>query len=916
LEDISKQVWAKTADAYNTDADSTGLWLSLHQHLVDTAGIADILWDRFWPEQTKNLITSTIGDEDQARKLYVFLACVHDVGKCSPGFQNMARNTHPDLLARTEAAIGEHIDERARNRDCRHETTGYIALHEWFKEHGVYRKVSPALATVIGGHHSVYARETILAENDVNDHVDTPRTRAYGNTTVWIAARSAIINDAYQRSGLVNDTLLNMKCIPMVVQSVLTGMVIVADWMASNQQCFPLSISGIADDDDRLSVAWKQINLPRPWDMKDSQSDDDVMFHNRFGFPDTSHINPLQRTILDYTRDHTPGLMIIEAPMGSGKTEAALLAAEQLAANHHSGGLVFALPTQATANGIFTRMKDWVGNATTGQESLRLLHGNASLNSEVEELRRDEWRIKTYGGESTIRVPQWFNGSKQGMLSSFVVCTIDQILMVALQQKHVMLRHAGLAGKTIIVDEVHSSDDYMEVYLERALEWLASMNCSVILMSATLHAQRRADMVSAYAKGRKDTVNLDTNSTSYPLVTTYGDDDGVVSLEPSVESHDTRISVKPLNTSAFSLMRSLLVNGGTAAIIHNTVREAQDDYKDFIANGWDPSEIVLFHSKFLQTDRQKLETLIMSKLGKHGDRPYRLVVIATQVIEQSLDIDFDVMITDLAPIDLILQRAGRLHRHDRTRPVLLAEPVLYVNGLQTDVNKEPMINRIHAMIYSKSQLIRADCILYNRKGFSIPSDIPRLVAESVDKGIVVPKAWKTILNQADDDYVLNTETERNKAAEGYLLQGPYTNITMMASNDRKLEDDAKKEQAIRAAVRDSVSSITVIALRLNNNGSLATFDNDTEFSPTIIPDAKLAREIANQKITLPMFFSSNRNFYDTIDSLENNHFMAWDSSPLLQGELVLLFDSDNNALLSGQILHYDATIGITYRKGE
>lgn len=292
-------------------------------------------------------------------------------------------------------------------------------------------------------------------------------------------------------------------------------------------------------------------------------------------------------------------------------------------------------------------------------------------------------------------VYQWFEGRKKSMLADFVVGTVDQLLQLALKQKHVMLRHVALMNKVVIIDECHAYDAYMNVYLKRALNWLGRYKVPVILLSATLPAAKRDDLVRAYLnrdaatsrRRRRDIQNEEANS-DYPLMT-YTDGDNV--LQKHVEAGVMPLNVKVnriYENDVVDLLEDLLSDGGCAAIIVNTVKHAQELAERLKAEFGD--DVSLLHSRFTATDRISKEDILRKQLGKAGTgtkRPHRLIVVGTQVIEQSLDIDFDVMISELCPIDLLLQRMGRLHRHNRNRPDKLKKR----NALCSNVRTKTLI---------------------------------------------------------------------------------------------------------------------------------------------------------------------------------------------------------------------------------
>ena len=249
------------------------------------------------------------------------------------------------------------------------------------------------------------------------------------------------------------------------------------------------------------------------------------------------------------------------------------------------------------------------------------------------------------------------------------------------------MRLFGLAGKTVIIDEVHAYDAYMMKLMERLLEWLAALGCGVVLLSATLPNKKRHDLVKAFAAGlRRNEPKREDKL--YPRLTwvsrTYS---GVEHFPASTQFSRTILyewvnGALPTATSqVFTLgvrLQKALADGGCAAVICNTVSRAQEVFRALkpFFSGQDVDdgqhELNLFHARFLYDDREQREGQALRRFGKPNDpkvkRPRRAVLVATQVIEQSLDLDFDLMVTEMAPVDLILQRAGRLHRHNRPRP--------------------------------------------------------------------------------------------------------------------------------------------------------------------------------------------------------------------------------------------------------
>ena len=440
----------------------------------------------------------------------------------------------------------------------------------------------------------------------------------------------------------------------------------------------------------RVDRAWEALDLTSPWEVQSDVTEPGA-FAERFGFPP----NEVQRAMLEaVSQVQEPGVFILEAQMGVGKTEAALGAAEILAKHGGEGGIFFGLPTQATANGIFGRLLAWAEKQPDGLEhSIKLAHGMAELNEAYLRLQQDTVQVEEdleadpdVDPESRVMVHQWFRGNKQGLLADFVIGTVDQLLLAALKQKHVMLRHLGLAGKVVVIDECHAYDAYMNCYLDRALTWLGRYKVPVILLSATLPAKRRVELVRAYLNGRTAPDGLWQTCRGYPLLT-WTDGKRVEQTTIPLETEPRRVETFPLTEEQLTdTLRSALREGGCAGVIVNTVKKAQAVAARLRAE-LPEFEVVVFHAQFLMPDRAAKEEALMKRIGKHSTPEQRdkLIVVGTQVLEQSLDIDLDFLVTELCPMDLLLQRIGRLHRHEgraRPRPVAQARCAVLDTGTE------------------------------------------------------------------------------------------------------------------------------------------------------------------------------------------------------------------------------------------
>ena len=611
-----------------------------------------------------------------------------------------------------------------------------------------------------------------------------------------------------------------------------------------------------------------------------------------------------------------------------GKTEAALALSEILAARAGAGGMFFGMPTQATSNGIFPRLEKWAGGLAEDEQTLlaiKLAHGNAALNEDYRELFTGHSNLNIES-DSGLIVHDWFSGRKQTLLSDFVIGTVDQLLMAALKQKHVMLKHFGLSGKVVVVDECHAYDAYMSQYLDMAIKWLGIYKVPVIILSATLPEKRRAELIEAYTDSEKhrakhteahvDKKTADEawkHSLAYPLLT-YTENNTVKQKALAFDGENKEVSVRRIIRDEVAATAGYAVErGGCVGVIVNTVRKAQEIAAE-LQSAFPKAEVIIMHAQFIMTDRAKREEQILKRVGKRSTPESRrgLIIVGTQVLEQSLDLDFDLMITELCPMDLLLQRTGRLHRHNRVRPQGLETASCFVLD-ETDDS----FDSGSAAIYGEWLLMRTRALLPNK--LTIPSDIPLLVQQTYDETNNEMLGELTEgMKKAQEENKLRTGKKRSSAGN-YLISKPSNKKGKCL--DGWLDNDIKpnNEQTGEKAVRDGDPSVDVIALMCDGEGLIRIIADKPE---TIIPaDRPPSREeallIARQKLRLPGFFGRRWKIDDTIEQLEaetQNVFSAWQDSALLKEEVVLLFDEDLNADLAGVQLHYDIKTGLTYVK--
>ena len=306
----------------------------------------------------------------------------------------------------------------------------------------------------------------------------------------------------------------------------------------------------------------------------------------------------------------------------------------------------------------------------------------------------------------------------------------------------------------------------------------------------------------------------------------------------------------------------------------------------------------------------------MRYLGKDGDRPQKLIVVGTQVIEQSLDIDFDVMISDIAPVDLLIQRMGRLHRHTRdNRPRKHKKPVLYVLG--NDKNLE--FETGSKAVYGGYLLARTGYFLGD--SIRLPSDISRLVQEVYDENIEpdLSDELKKKYYEYKVEYEALVNSKESRAGT-YRLSSPVLKkrISKEPSLIGWLNNQSRNfgEEEGNSQVRDTQDTIEVIALK-KIKGGYTTFDSDEDMSENI-EDTKIAKRIASCTIKLPNKLLKSYNIDKTIRELEDfyiNNLQKWDNSAWLKGTLCAMFDENNECSINGVNMIYDKKYGLI-SKGE
>ncbi|MCK9250734.1 MAG: CRISPR-associated helicase Cas3' [Solirubrobacteraceae bacterium] len=782
------EFWAKTGGGDE--------YLSVGAHLDDALAVGRRLWDVVLVDRQRHWIADHLRlDVDGARAWATFLVGVHDVGKITPTFQGLVPGLAERVVPSGLEAQGPDV------RRERHDALGGAILRRWLIARGTGPSVASRLAAAISGHHGQLRSDAHIARRAGEVLVSAPSWRSHQDAMLEHVARETIAGRPSPEP-------------TTAVVLALAGFVTVADWIASDAHHFPVSAQSSRPASTELAIP---AVIPSAWcrpplaPVADAGTHAEA-FAELFRAPDGAPRPPraTQRAVIDAVADRATGrLLIIEDRTGSGKTEAAMWAVRR-ALEDGARGLYVGMPTRATADQLHARASAFLARLwPDAHVRPRLLHGMASVLvdplSDIRPAGTDTEESGEYaGGDTDADAQAWFAAAKRGLLAPFAVGTIDQALLATMWVRHSTVRLWGLQGKVVVLDEVHAYDAYSSTLLARLVAWLAAGDATVVLLSATLPAARRDALTRAFRSGltgrvaeerpvvgsrrrprRASGVERATRpSAPYPRIT-IADRGGVDEREvtddrPSRTLALRRLDVDPdrADEQVAARLMTAVATDGCVGVVCNTVAAAQSRYAMLRERVGRDVELLLLHARQRPCERSAIESRLLARLGPPSDpvvvRPRRMIVVATQVIEQSLDLDFDLLLSDVAPIDLLIQRAGRVHRHDRARPSSHDKATLELVDVGGDRADRPFLPASDR-VYAESVLQRTRLALRDRMVLKEPDDLDTLI-ESVygDLEPNVSEAEVDGLRRAEERDAQKTrkQTEAADGLHGALFPGP------------------------------------------------------------------------------------------------------------------------------------------------
>lgn len=764
----------------------------LPYHCLDVAAVGMVYLQR--SDGLRRFLQASLALEspDDLLNFVAFVLAIHDLGKFSEAFQGQ----RPDLMAQ----LRSRPPDTGKPYTIRHDTLGWLLWHQYLQDVAIEQNWFGADTedTMDGidwwlrasvGHHGLPPDSTGNWRQHFLVTEDVPAVM------VFIAELRALlppdrISEASARLGSIT-----FETVCRTLSWWMAGITILADWIGSNTEFFPYHSGDLSLQEywpEALERAERALDATGVLPARCRKRS----FHDLF--PEIASPSPLQTWAIDAAIDTSPQIHILEDVTGAGKTEASVILAHRLIACGCADGFFIALPTMATANAMYSRIAQVYRELFEGHPSLVLAHGQRSL---VEEFAASVLPTGTAEADpsqeddtATVRCNAWLaDHNKRALLAPAGVSTIDQILLCSLYSKHQSLRLLGLFRKVLIVDEVHACDAYMQRVLETVLTFHAMAGGSAILLSATLPQGMKQALLAAFARGRNAAPPDGVQLPCFPLVTTWREGQTSATLAPITSRpavcRDLAVRYVSDEADVLTTIRTALTQGKCVCWMRNTVSDVLAAH-DHFAGELDDEHLIVFHARFALQDRLTTEQRILKHFGKASTPELRAgrLVIASQVAEQSLDADWDLVISDLAPIDRLLQRAGRLQRHPRSADGARlddpqaqdqrGQPCLWVYGpTWTEAPEANWFRQAFpkaAHVYPHHGQLWLTAKALQRGTIAVPVDARTLIEDVFGEETDLPPGLQTSANQADGAYFSDLAVAQQntiKIEDGYARGG-------------------------------------------------------------------------------------------------------------------------------------------------
>jgi CRISPR-associated endonuclease/helicase Cas3 len=881
--------WAKTLE------NNPETYHPVLYHMLDVANVSLLLWNEVIHPEIKQHINKELMISEQDIPFFIaWVSGLHDIGKVTPAFQ------------RKNQTFKTRLSERGYNfplvANDLHGILSSVIIQRYLIQKDINNCITAKnISQLTGGHHGVFPDAYSM------QYV----SRSIGNQR-WIDIQTQMIETLWEL--IANKPFPQFKNLenditnPLILPS-LSGLVSISDWIGSNIDYFPYNNSLSPNDYAEVSKENANKALKKLGYLPVINSHiPSLSFNELFGFEP----NGLQKKVIEMvSNQREPYLMAVEARMGQGKTEAAIYSIDRSLINKSSSGFYIALPTQATSNAMYDRVKiDYLQKKSLEKkQSLQLVHGNALMDA----IFKESLKIQGIedGKEDNYSAQTWFTARKRPLLAYMGVGTIDQSLMSVLQTRHWFVRLFGLSRKVVVFDEVHAYDTYMSTILERLISWLSTMECTVILLSATLPKEKLAKFISAYSPGTQISA-----FPCYPRVTICKKNNIALSETLNEKEKDETVFVKFIPSDINQISSEFKNIKGCMAVICNTVDRAQEIYQHLKSLNIPECRLILFHARFPFIWRKECEKEVLKLFGKPGNsnRPAKAIIVATQVIEQSLDIDFDAIYSDIAPVDLILQRMGRLWRHKRPLESRGSKNPLFNIFIDNPEDNSVPGQITSSRIYSPYILLKSYLALINQPVnngqimINIPKGIDSLVQNVYCEGnkYPIPPGWENDLADLRQSFAIESQNDENTASN-LLVNKPINLDDLLESFNTELSEDENPEIAekIRAATRLGDPSITVICLN-EDEDKLYPIHSEVVINLEKEPDLETTKRLLEASLSI-----SHRGIFYQLRAIPTPS--SWKHNSCLKYSKPLIFKK-NRMNIGNYIIEIDKNIGVSIRR--
>ncbi len=875
-------------------------------HMIDSAAVAQVIWNFALSNGARRQFMNWVNlPEKECGRILMFWTSLHDLGKASNSFQAKTP-AKCDLIS-----FGYHFEELPQNDIRHHSLLSQVILCDFNKDLGINpRHIFNQFRYAIGGHHGSFH-----FHDDLSPYTSFVLKKNLGSCEWIIAQRELFIAmkelfnppplPPFQLSQADENAFFNL----------LTGFFVISDWLASQDDPFIyhydiISPAAYLEEISKKQLAYQAVHNAgwigwQPDNCKASFEDLFIPYKPL----------QLQQMIIEKTTSLiNPFLLIVEAPTGCGKTEAALLAADRAIQNGQFKGFYVAMPTQATSDQMFGRVGEFLKKRYPQQKiNLQLIHGNALLNKNFQMIRMSSIHDEEddeYIDEGRLNAVDWFLPRKRSLLASFGVGTVDQTFFSILRTRFSILRLFGLYNKVIIFDEVHAYDAYMLKIFSQLLSWIRAIGSSVIILSATLPEKNRIDLLRSFYQ-ESVIKNL---SATYPRMS-FNDCNEINTLSLG-KFNDRRIQISRISREVnlwCGLLKEKLGEGGCAAIICNTVERAQEIYSVLKESKIIADEnLFLLHARMPFCWRKERENTILERFGKlktKADHPRSGIVVATQIIEQSLDLDFDFLISDLAPMDLLIQRIGRLHRHTKNeyppiRTHELLEPQCWICEPDEPLQDELPIFEKDRWVYDEVILQRTYFLLNSRNVLLLPVESDDLINQVYSDEPL--NSYSDKINEKIKSLYTKLKSEQNKSslkAVNRLIGNVDDSNTLGVKANYLSEDDEQVGEDIQALTRDNVLPSVQLLCAFEKDGKIYMVDGNCPLD--------IHKTISEENLESAQRSMVNISKHEVVQFFREQPLNPqWKKHSILRKIRLAVFSDNQISLNNGKVLILDPDLGL------